>query len=173
MPRRRLRGQDTFTAQGGCRESFLSLDYFKQPLHLVLPDGRKQYNTCLGSLLSIITFFTLITYSFYRLLQSINLDDYTVLEQHYENYYNGTNFFGYVDEFIVAAGLSDYSGGKNKNITDPTMGQLRFIMKSYGHSDIKGIQFKQLETRPCTDADFNYAADHDDVYTQFYPVESS
>lgn len=73
----------------------------------------------------------------------------------------------------MAAGLSDYSGGKNKNITDVSMGQLRFIMKSYGYGEISGINFKELETRPCTDADFNYAADHDDVYTQFYPVEAS
>mmetsp|Transcript_13138 Transcript_13138/g.16716 ORF Transcript_13138/g.16716 Transcript_13138/m.16716 type:complete len:106 (+) Transcript_13138:308-625(+) len=75
---------------------------------------------------------------------------------------------------MVAAALSNYDGGKTKNITDPSIGRLKFVLKEWGEG-IVGIQFRELKTRLCEREDFNFDELQDKRIskTKFYPIDKN
>ena len=62
------------------------------------------------------------------------------------------NRFEQSDGFIVAAAVTGYTGAIE--FVPPEIGALRFYNKSWGNN--AWFSFTEIETRPCTRADFNY-----------------
>ena len=63
-------------------------------------------------------------------------------------------FWGFSDGFMTAAGISSYDGGRSTTTTDPTIGQLKIIIKSW--SPKVGLEFKDIDSHPCTEEDLNF-----------------
>ena len=56
----------------------LNFDIYREPFHLMMPDGKSKYRTLLGSLLSIFTLISMLLFAVYKLVDFITLQDYKV-----------------------------------------------------------------------------------------------
>lgn len=56
----------------------LNFDLYREPFNLVLPDGKTQYRTLLGSILSIITIVVVMSYGSIKMASMVNYSDYKV-----------------------------------------------------------------------------------------------
>ena len=73
---------------------------------------------------------------------------------------------------MVAAAITNYNGGGDSDIADPSIGQLKFYLKHYGHTADINLGFSELESRPCTDTDLNNVNGDNDE-SDFYPLGSA
>ena len=142
-----LRKKQELSGCDQCQKRTLSIDMYRRPFHLFLPDNQSLYRSFLGAMLSIMTILLLSSYALWKLANLINRKDYTVRMYDQENFYDIKESFGPEDGFMLAAGLTAYDGNQ-EDITDLSIGRLRFIKKSFSYSE-KGIQFKDVQTRPC------------------------
>lgn len=71
-------------------------------------------------------------------------------------FYEGTDQLDVSDGLMFAAGLTEYDGSSDI-IEDPSVGRLVFLWKRWGLN--KGSKSNEIETRPCTEADFNNVED--------------
>ena len=100
---------------------------------------------------------------------------YQVQLQTLDNFYDTTDSFSVEDGFMVAAAVTDFAaGGGNVDITDPEIGEIKFYLKNWDVTWTSSIiNFKEIETKVCTEADLN---DHEGTYSDvsaFYPVKQS
>mmetsp|Transcript_3956 Transcript_3956/g.4738 ORF Transcript_3956/g.4738 Transcript_3956/m.4738 type:complete len:225 (-) Transcript_3956:1540-2214(-) len=138
-----------------CQQKILWLDLYKQPFRLLLPDGSDQYKSFLGSLLSILTVMTLLSYATYKFSSLVSYSDYKVQVSNEENFYNADDKFGFPDGYMISAGLVTYDG-KSDRVEDPSIAQLKFYAKVYNSSDPSvSFGFREIPTRYCDPADFN------------------
>ena len=77
----------------------LSLDQFKQPVELILPDNQRRYRTNMGACFSLWMFVTLIGYAFYKMDNLLSYYDYKLQEALQEDY------FSVNETMVVADGL--------------------------------------------------------------------
>ena len=75
----------------------------------------------MGSVLSIITIITILTYAGTRVETLLNKSNYKIQQRHLENYFNYTDTFSIDDDFMVGAAVTAYDGNK-EDITDLTIG---------------------------------------------------
>ena len=61
-----------------CQQRFLSLDIYRLPFRLLLPDENGMYRTFLGSMLSLLTIVTVIIYGAYKTNDLVRKRDYKV-----------------------------------------------------------------------------------------------
>lgn len=77
----------------------------------------------------------------------------------HQQYFDATEEFGFDQHFAVAMGISDYIGPMEQrtSIEDPSIGHLKFYIKSWGKNAPSGpdSMFIELETRNCETKDFN------------------
>lgn len=71
----------------------------------------------------------------------------------HQSYYESGDVFGYEDNFFVAMGISDYIAPyeRRTSIEDPSIGNLKFYIKSWGENAPSGTEslFLELESRDC------------------------
>ena len=56
----------------------LRFDLYKQPFRLLLPDGKNEYRTCTGALMSISTLLVVLLYASYKITILISNESYLV-----------------------------------------------------------------------------------------------
>ena len=56
----------------------LNFDIYREPFHLMMPDGKSKYRTLLGSILSIFTLISIFLFSVYKLIDFISFEDYQI-----------------------------------------------------------------------------------------------
>ena len=71
----------------------------------------------------------------------------------------------------MAAAVTSFDGS-SEDITDPEIGEIKFYLKHWDVDDvIKGVHFKELESRICQASDFNdIEGTYNDV-SPFYPLK--
>ena len=75
-----------------------------------MPDGEGQYKSFLGSIFSIITLLTMLSYASYKFTALISYSDYKIQVSDQENFYTDEDFFGNENGFMFAAGVTNYDG---------------------------------------------------------------
>ena len=73
-----LRKKRDYSACDLCQKRTLTLDMYRRPFHLFLPDDQPLYRSFLGSMLSVLTIMLLISYGGWKLTNLFSLADYTV-----------------------------------------------------------------------------------------------
>ena len=99
-------------------------------------------------MLTLITIIFLTTYATWKIIGLFSQVDYKVQVHEQENFYDMEEVFGYKDGFMVAAGLTAYDGN-SQDITDPSIGRLKFVKKSFGWTDTERVEFRDVETQVC------------------------
>ena len=61
-----------------CQRSVTSFDLYKQPFRLLLPDGKNEYRTCTGALMSISTLLVVLLYATYKITILVSNESYLV-----------------------------------------------------------------------------------------------
>ena len=148
-------------------------DLYPQPFRLLLPDGKDKYRTFAGTLLSIGSLLVIISYAVYHLIGLMSNGEYLVQLQDYENFYATSDAFGADDGFMVAAAVTNFDGS-NVDITDPEIGEIKFYLKHWNIDVEKHtIDFKEIESKVCTEADLNDHEGTNSDVSSFYPIEKS
>ena len=135
-----------------CQKKTLSLDIYRRPFQLLLPDGQAQYRTFLGTMLSLLTFFVVVTYAGYKLRDLFEYGQYKVQLRELTDLYDEKEQFGEKDGLMFAAGLTAYDGS-SESVEDPQYGHLVFIYKRWGLNT--STKNNEIETKGCTEDDLN------------------
>ena len=53
----------------------LTVDLYKQPFQLLLPDGKYEYRTFTGAVLTIFTFMIMLSYSSFKMTMMVTRED--------------------------------------------------------------------------------------------------
>ncbi len=74
---------------------------------------------------------------------------------------------------MVAAAVTNFDGS-NVDITDPEIGEIKFYLKQW-NVDVDGysLNFLEIESKVCTDADLNDENGSNSDDSAFYPVEKA
>ena len=132
-----------------CQRKFMKIDIFAQPFRLILPDGENKYRSFLGSLLSLLTAILLVGYGAYKIQELASNSDYKIQIQDQRYYYDAADEFTFEDHgFMIAAAITAYDGSPD-DITDPEIGEVKFVMKRWGGDVL--LEFTELPTVPCKD----------------------
>ena len=83
----------------------LTVDLYKQPFQLLLPDGKYEYRTFTGAILTIFTFMIMISYSLFKLTMMVTREDNKVRQMDLAGYYEDTDEFNESHGFDIAAGI--------------------------------------------------------------------
>ena len=70
-----------------CQQSILKLDLYRQPYKLLLPDGKNEYRTCGGSLLSLCTMLVVLWFASIKILAIVTRADYRLQNHEQENFF--------------------------------------------------------------------------------------
>ena len=101
----------------------------------------------MGANLSILTILSVLIYAVFKFNSLVNRNDYKVQVYSQENFFEAKDEFTYETGFTLAAGITSYDGNPD-DITDPSIGEVKFYMKSFG-SGLFTDPFVELETRRC------------------------
>ena len=145
---------------------------YRRPFSLLLPDGKQEYRTFIGVILSLITISILLPYLIWKTQVIIGQEDFKVYTKELQNYYTMKDEFGMGQKFMIAAGISAYDGS-SEDEEDLSVGKLRFILKQWGTDDLEGtggFRYIELRSRKCSEEDFNLP-DGSNSNSQFYQLE--
>ena len=148
----------------------LRFDLYKQPFRLLLPDGKNEYRTFTGAVLSLCTILIVIFYGSFKTSALVGRDDFTIQRFVEESYFENTAKFGFKDGFALAATLTDEDGTYRPKQQDPAYGALNFYRKTYVPSV---LTFEPIATRPCTREDFSFGRNDKNEDSIFYPTINS
>ena len=112
------------------QKKMLNLDIYRQPLQLRLPDASTQYRTFNGSIFSIMTVVVMLVYGVYKMTNLVTYSDYAIQMHTKEHFFNDTDAFGSEQEFWLAGGVTAWDGS-SLDITDPSIGQVKFYKKDW------------------------------------------
>lgn len=132
-------------------KGFLNLDIYRQPFTLLLPDGKNQYRTVAGSLLSIISVLLIFSYASYKYTKMVSLQNYKTHTMELDDFFGPTEGFTAGDGFLVAAGVINWDGKNEENPPieiPPEIGSFSFQYKKF--DPINGLYWERIESRYCT-----------------------
>ena len=112
----------------------------------------------MGAILSCLSFSLVGLFAIYKLLALINHAEYSVQKNTHNEYFEATYPFGHEDGFAVAVGVTDYftqDKSTKVSLEDPSIGTVKFYLKSWGENAHSDDLFLELETRECQTSDFN------------------
>ena len=123
---------------------------YRRPFQLYLPDNEASYRTFFGAVLSLWSLVILITYVSWKLLSMTNNKNFRAIENMHDNYYDYSDEFGISDGFMIAAAVTAYDGSPEE-ITDLSVGRLKFVVKNWDSSDPShsGIKFEDVKAAKC------------------------
>lgn len=128
----------------------MRFDIYKQPFHLLLPDGKEDYRTCFGGIVSILTSLLLLSFAAYKLDLLMGRVEYKVQLRQELGYYEDTDRFGAKNDFAIAAAITgDYQPLMN---IPEEIGSLKFYSKSWSNGN-KNV-WKDIELRYCNRDEF-------------------
>ena len=119
----------------GCEKfqrTLLKFDFYKQEFHWILPDNNDMYRSLVGSTMSILTQLIILTFAMYKLAEMSDNAEYQVLTSRKDYFYDLTDDVNYEQaNFVIAAAVTDYDGNQ-EDITDPSIGEIKFYKKRWG-----------------------------------------
>ena len=125
-----------------------------------------------GAICSLFIYGVLLSYTINRSFALFNRNDYNILREVQNDYFNEdfevTTAFG----FRVAAAITNL--GDAKGVEDPSIGTLEFYIKSWVNDG--PVTLTKLKTRFCREDEFKFSSerddDHDngDLEDNFYPI---
>ena len=121
-------------------------------------------------MLSCITIMLVMAYAGFKLTSLVALADFDVKERNQHAYYQPSDIFGRKEHFNVAVAFIQWDY-KDHVIEDPTIGEIKFMMKSWGNE--AGDPFTELETTYCDESGFEGIDDKEFNKTSganFYPI---
>mmetsp|Transcript_25997 Transcript_25997/g.32418 ORF Transcript_25997/g.32418 Transcript_25997/m.32418 type:complete len:102 (+) Transcript_25997:83-388(+) len=83
----------------------LRLDLYKQPFRLLLPDGKNEYRTFVGSVLSLLTVCIVLAYGSFKVLELVSLSNYKIQTREEEKAFAETDPLDESQDFVIAAGI--------------------------------------------------------------------
>ena len=105
------------------------------------------YRTFVGSVMSLLTTIIISMFTGYKLLGMADNAEYQVLTSRKDYFYELRQEVNWMEgDFAVAAAVTKYDGDQN-DITDPSMGEIKFYMKSWG-SAVRG-GFRPVPQQTC------------------------
>ena len=151
------------------RKALLPLDIYRQQLKFQLPDGKNEYRSFVGSVLTLLTFINLLSFIVYKLLALVSFSEYTFQHHTQENYFDSEDIFKASDSnFMVAAGITAYDGS-SEIITDPSIGELKFYKKGWSGAETPSGLFQPIATKTCAQSIFYHSDDIENTGdTRFY-----
>ena len=111
----------------GCtsfQRRLLTLDMYRRPFLLLLPDENDMYRTLLGSVLSILTLTLVLTYAGFKTTDLVSMRNYRVQTQELHDFYDKKEGFGFDDGFMIAGNILGYENGPVAAQLDPSIGKL-------------------------------------------------
>ena len=88
----------------------MKFDLYRQPYKLLLPDGKNEYRTFGGSILSLCTILAVVGFAVIRIIAVASRADHKVQSQKEENYFADTDVLSENDGFLIAAAITGYDG---------------------------------------------------------------
>ena len=88
----------------------------------------------MGAILSVFTIVIVLLYSAYKCIALFSIADFKVQTLEQVNNYSETDVFGANDEFVVAGAVTSWDGS-SEDITDLSIGQVKFYLKSWSRKD--------------------------------------
>ena len=152
-----------------CQRSMLAFDLYKQPFRLLLPDGKSEYRSFFGALLSLATIGLLIAYCVSKVKILVGSDDDFKIHRFVEeNYFLQTDRFAHEDGLVIAASITDTEETGGPKAIPPEYGALRIYRKSYESK--KKPTFEEISTRYCDEDDFAKQEEDEETDAIFYPT---
>ena len=141
--------KESLTSCDKAYSSLLYIDFYSQPVRLMLPKQADRYRTVLGSCLSILTFVFVVIYFGYQMVGMVDYDGYSTELRIEEDVFTPNDPFNSEDiGFAIAVGITDYLGG-TEWIEDPTYGEVKIFRKYWNSPAGEFVSFTPLETVPC------------------------
>ena len=169
--KRTIKKQKTvrFSTCDQVQQKTLNIDLYRTSFNFLLPENQMEYRSFLGACLTIMTLLLLISFSGYKMIDLLGYDNYKLQVSTQSDFFPTEETFGEANGLQYAAILTNYSGDI---VEDPTIATLKFYYKSWGgEEDFGELNFRPIQTKACTDADFNNA-DENNTQSKFYPLIS-
>ena len=109
-----------------CGDKARLLDRYSKPFQFLLPDHRTNFNTFIGSFLTLVTFGTLMTYGTYKFITLVNQSEYSLQEVIERDFFDESHIFSAKDGFKIAATFLDPFNSTTFDL-DPSIGAIEFI----------------------------------------------
>ena len=143
-----MQEQGNFRQSGGSActsvlNQSLRLDMYRQNFQFLMPDHEATYRSCIGTVLSILTLILVFSYSTYKFIDLIELNDYKIQEEKREKYYEHNVPFTQEQGFQVAACVTSYDGN-SESIEDPEIGTVKMYIKWFGED---ALGFREIKTK--------------------------
>ena len=149
---------------------FKKVDFEGRSFDFYLPDGTRYQKSMSGGCIFICMSVLFILYASVLLHVLVERTDYNILQRRYENELFETDFsFGKENGFAIAAAITGWPI-KSTPVEDPEIGELVFYL-SYWDSASSYNKVKKLDTRPCTEEDFNVKESSDKSDYGFYEIK--
>ena len=135
---------------------------------MLLPDGRNEYRTFTGGILSIVTVIVMLGFAGYKFSVLVQSSDYKVQMRLEEGFYEDSDPFGIEDDFMIAAAITgDFEPMYE---IDPAYGDLKLFSKSWNYEEYLG--WRELEWEFCPQDYFQYGSHRSDQ-PRFYETFST
>ena len=156
-----------------CQKGMLRFDLYKQPFRLLLPDGKNEYRTFAGAILSLVTIGIVISYGSNKVTRLYSRSDFKIQRYVEEFLFEKTIPLNQTQSgFAVAYSITGVEGTAGPQAIPPEIGALRMYHKYYDPE--VWPTFTPVESRPCTDEDFRFGLnDTDKPDALFYPTINS
>ena len=80
-----MRQQKTVKHFGACDRYYkraLTLDIYRTPFKFLFFDGNENYRTFLGTILSLLTVITILSYGLVKVIQVFSAEEFEVMQRH-------------------------------------------------------------------------------------------
>ena len=108
-----------------------------------------------------------LSYTVFKLQSLLAASDYSVTKNVQFEYYKPEDVFGFEDNFQIAAAFNKWDG-EAVPIEDPSIGELKFVMKAWGSRDWPNF-FTELPSHYCTQKELN-DIQGSNTNSTFFPV---
>ena len=151
------------------KKNMLFFDIYKQPFSLLLPDGKNNYRTFSGALMTIFTFIFVMIYGSHQIRAMIKLEHYKLQIQDLNYYYSDQDVIDASHGFMIAASIPAVIEEQDEEIP-PEIGALNFYRKSWDTNNTDEVIFTKLKTRKCQESDFNFGQESGSDGSLMYPT---
>ena len=165
-------GEFEYSRIDSCQRSILAFDLYKQPFRLLLPDGKSEYRSFFGALLSLTTIGLLIAYCVSKVSILVGSDDdFKIRRFVEENFFLQTDRFSHEDGFVIAASITGTEVTGGPKAIPPEYGALRIYRKSYESK--QKPSFEEIATRYCDEDDFMKEGEEEETDAIFFPTKNT
>ena len=120
-----------------------------------------------GAILSFVTFLSVTFFAYLKLQDLLGYKDYSVMERTNFEFFDSNASFGHENGLAFTSGLIEWDDGE-KIVEDPTYGQLRFYVKSWGPGAPYDETFHEIGSHFCLESETNDIENSNSESSNFY-----